>query len=200
MYVAHNLQRRSQLKQHRERHDIFYLGNQYQKESTPELSEPQETSPYTDSNIQESSPGMTGASSVDSIYSKMKRNRKKTASEIVIKGDEDVADGTSLESSPVKGNVTADELDVNVFAPLKEGEALPTLEAYPGTLEMHDQSMGIAGSGRFGYLDQSEDATKTKHKQRKSKSGSKGSDAKEKKHRRKHRHKSKKETEEVKPA
>merc|ERR1711924_500351 len=89
-------------------------------------------------------------------------------------------------------------LDVNVFAPLGEGESLPSTMAYPEARMTHAQhdsydgsfrgppEEGVPGDGQDALPQNEIFENNGKHKSRKKKHGEKGT--KEHRHRRKHKH------------
>ena len=135
---------KNQLKQHRQRHDIFYLMKDDKKDANEEASQEiamvfegqSETSsvdiPQTSEDSRDKSARM------DSVYSKMRRKHKhkKKQQVVEVKPDDDIADGVE---SPVKTHKGA--LDVNPLAPLEQGEGLPSVEAYPTAYESNDSGI-----------------------------------------------------------
>jgi AP-3 complex subunit delta-1 len=123
---------KNQLKQHRQRHDIFYLGGQQGQgdndneeeggegegmsthHSADELNvneQQQQQQQHTNSAgemMDVSTPTSVdqsggSASSMDDVYKKMKKNKKKQSTPVVIKSDDDITDGAeSLGNTPVK--------------------------------------------------------------------------------------------------
>ena len=128
---------KNELQQHRQKHGIFYLGQDRGSEKSggdPSLAASSDVVDMPgDAEVSPQAETVPASSSVDSVYSKMKRRKgkkKQHGAAVVIKQDDDVTDGAeSLGSSPLKQDKNG--LDVNVFAPLEHGEALPSVEAYP---------------------------------------------------------------------
>ena len=194
---------RDKLKQHRERHDIFYLNEKAKpRDGEKEAMLGEDATPDQKSDF--SVDHAAASSSVDSVYSKRKKNRMKSPSEVVILKDQDVGEGDVLsdEPSPMKNSNSSNQLDVNVFAPLEEGESLPSTMAYPEARMTHAQhdnydgsfrgppEEGVPGDGQDALPQNEIFENNGKHKSRKKKHGEKGT--KEHRHRRKHKHRSKK--------
>lgn len=126
---------KNQLKEHRQRHGIFYLAGE-DKEAEGGAVDGDDGSAGLPEQSANSETGLADGAlagqqggGMDSAYSKMRkkksRHRKKSAV-VEVRRDED--DGMAADS-PVKQARNA--LDVNPLAPLESGEGLPEVEAYP---------------------------------------------------------------------
>ncbi|QDZ25984.1 subunit delta of clathrin/coatomer adaptor AP-3 complex [Chloropicon primus] len=119
---------KNQLKQHREKHGVFYLSSD-DKQGAGDMGE-DDGGEVENVSVQEPPVDVSedSATKVDALtsYRRKKKKKKKQPTDLVVKQDEDVNEGVD---SPVKINKNA--LDVNPLAPLEDGEELPSVEAYP---------------------------------------------------------------------